>query len=136
MDHGAAGEIEDTQIAEEGTGTGPGHVADGGIDQQRPCRHEDHHGRKLHAFGKGPHHQGRRDDGKGHLKGEKHTFRNGAAQAVSGNAAGKGLGQASNERMDVGHSRLHAGGVESQAVAEQDPEYGDQAGHGKALHQH
>ena len=46
----------------------PHPMGDRRIDDQRPYRHEPHHGRELHALGEGAGDQGRGDDGEGQLE--------------------------------------------------------------------
>ena len=128
MDHGPAGKIEHTHIAEKRTGAAPGHVAERRVDQSGPAQRKEQHGRKLHAFGKSPGDQRRRDDGKSHLEGHEHVGRHGAGQAIDANAGQASQPQSTDECVQPDHALLHASGVESQAVAPPDPDQRHQSG--------
>ncbi|MNE37730.1 hypothetical protein D3C80_1315970 [compost metagenome] len=136
MHHGATGEVQHAPVPHQAAVAGPDHVGDRCVDQGEPHGHEDQHRGELHALGEGTDDQRRGDDGEGHLEGDEHAFREGADQAVRGQAAEKRLGQPADEGVEVDDPLLHAGGVEGQAVAVEDPQHADQAGDGEALHHH
>ena len=71
VDHRAAGKVQHAQIPKEGPVSTPGHVANGRVDDDGPDDCKEQHGRKLHALGKSTGDQSRRNNCKGHLKGDK-----------------------------------------------------------------
>ncbi len=83
MDHGAAGEVEGAEV-EEIARTGPDHVADRRVNQQRPQDVEEDQRREFHAVGKGAGDERRGDDGKGHLEEEEDRLRDRAGRACPG----------------------------------------------------
>ena len=96
------------------------------IDHEHPERREQHDKAKADPLGIGAHDQRRGDDRKGHLEGEEQNLGQGAMQALGGDAAQSGLGQASPERP-----RLTKG----DGIADQQPKHRDQRRDAKDLHE-
>ena len=137
--HGAAGEVEHAPVPHQAAVTGPDHVRDRCINQGEPDAHEDQHRGELHALGERTDNQRRSDDREGHLESDEHSLREQRRRA--GNARRRNTGEerlahATEERIEVDDALLHAGGVEGNAVAINDPQDADQTGNGEALHQH
>jgi hypothetical protein len=102
--HGAAREVQHAPVPEERARAGPGHVADGRIDQHQPERREDKHRGELHAFREGAADQRRRDDEEGELEHDENRFRIGARQAVHRHVLQEHVVQVAHERAEVDHA--------------------------------
>ncbi len=134
--HGAAGEVEDVPIPEQRAIARPRHVADRQVDDREPDRGEQHHRPEAHAFGKGSDDQRRRDDGEGELEQHEDQGRNRPGHALRRNARQADMSEATDEGAHRHHAGLHAGRVEGQTVAVDDPQDRHQGGDPKAGHQH
>ncbi len=137
--HGAASEVEHAPVPHQAAVTGPDHVRDRCINQREPDAHEDQHRGELHALGERTDDQRRGDDREGHLEGDEHRLREQRRRAGDARRRDTGeerLAHAAEERIEVDDALLHAGSVEGNAVAINDPQDADQTGNGEALHQH
>ncbi len=132
VNHGAAGKVEAGNPAVERgveeSAFAPDHVRHGRIDDDGPEGEEEAHCAEFHPLGEGSGNERGRDDGEHELV--DHVGLRGDGGAVIGigreaDAVHEGVVQAADESI---------AGAESQAVADQRPEHGDDAHHGEALH--
>ena len=89
MDDQAAGEVEGAEFSEEAAAPYP--VGHGIVNKEGPEQDEDDEGVELHAFGKSPGNEGRRDDSEHALKGDEGQFRNRSDEAVNVGTEGHGI---------------------------------------------
>ena len=137
--HGTASEVQHAPVTQQRTRTAPDHVGNRCVDQGEPDAHEDQHRGELHTLGEGADDERRSDDGKGHLEGDEHRLREQrrrAGDAGRGHTRQEQLGQAAHKGVEVDDACFHTRGVERHAVAVDEPQDGDQAGNGEALHHH
>jgi hypothetical protein len=132
VDDGATGKVEAGNFAIEGgvekSALAPHHVRHGRIDDDGPQGEEQAHGAEFHALGEGSGDEGRRDDGEHELVDHVGLRRDGCAVVGIGSEPDvmhKCVMESANEAV---------AGSKGEAVADQSPEHGDDAHHGKALH--
>ncbi len=113
VDDGAAGEVEDWEVAAGGVeqaADAPDHVGHGAVDEQGPEGEEDGHGAELHALGEGAGDERRGDDGEHELVDHEGLLGNGggvvgigrerdAAQEEVLEAADEGVAVAEGQRV-------------------------------------
>ena len=104
-------------------------MGDRRIHDDGPERTEQKHGAKFHALGIGPDDQRGRDDGEGHLKHEKDSFGNIAAQGAKPNAAQEDLAESPDHRVEV------AAIAERETVDEDEPKNRNRTANREAVHQ-
>jgi len=114
-------------------------MCDRRVNQGEPDAHEDQHRGELHPLGERTDDQRWGDDRESHLEGDEHRFREQrrrTGQARRRDTGEERLAHAAEERVEIDDALLHAGGVERNAVAINDPQDADQTGNGEALHHH
>nr|ABM53576.1 hypothetical protein [uncultured bacterium CBNPD1 BAC clone 1664] len=84
VDHQAPGIVLDPQGRHPASAPDP--VADGSVDQDQPAGAEGQEAGELHPLDHGADHQGRRDDGEGHLEGEEDDLGRRPDDVASGQA--------------------------------------------------
>ena len=123
----ATGKIQYAVVTQPATTPDP--VTDRGIDDGQPDAHEQQQSGKLHAFSKSAHDQCRRNNGKSHLEGHEHGFRNSTGHRINPHAGQEQLAETTPEG-------IHAAAVtKGQVVTIDDPQNGHQRSNGKTLHQ-
>ncbi|MNO74530.1 hypothetical protein D3C76_655330 [compost metagenome] len=126
-------EIQHAPVVHQCPCSTPYHVGHWRVDKGEPDGHEQQRRRELHTFGKSPGNERRSDDGKGHLEGNKHPFRNVANQAFRRHACQKCAVQAADKAIEANLALNHVGGIDHHAVAINHPQHPHQSGDTKTL---
>ena len=129
--HGAAREVEHAERGEPAVGR-PHPVRHRHVDAQRPQRHEHEHRGELDALGERAGDQRRRDDREHELEHHEDGFGDGRREVADRHLAALGVEQAfEREARRAAEPRRVFG--ECQAVADDDPQHGDEAGDRETL---
>ena len=125
VDHDAAGEVPHAPLLQEASA--PYHVHEREVNEGQPRGQEQHVGLERDAVGEGARDQGRRDDGKHHLKGDEDHRRDGVIgrRRVQGYAAQTGIVEIADDAMPVA--------AEAQRIAVEIPNHGGPAHRDKTL---